>query len=181
MHSKIIVFHSFSLPTPPSSPCTSHQRSLSGVKDLALGVSGGGPSISEPRVLRKKEELREESLTTGLCSLCSDPTTSGSQATMHSHIEPCYRLCDGGDGQPPLRIQAELRDAIEGLRMPETPLWTSAHLWIQLCPLIRSDNVDLCFFNWAGAEGRKGGTHVLHTGGAAWSCCSPVCLATEQH
>lgn len=113
--SQIIITHSFSFYT-SLLPCTSHLRSFSGVKDLALGVSGGGPSISEPRVLWKKEELHKESLTTGLCSLCSDPVTPGSQATIHSHLELCYRFYDEGDGQQPHCIQAKLREAIEGMR-----------------------------------------------------------------
>lgn len=99
-----------------TSPCSSPQRSVFSVKDLALGIWGGGPSISEPRVLQKKEELYVESLTTGLCSLCSDPATSVSQATINYHLEVCYRLYDGGDGRQPLGIQAEQCDAIEGLR-----------------------------------------------------------------
>lgn len=84
-----------------TSPCSSPQRSVFSVKDLALGIWGGGPSISKPRVLQKKEELYVESLTTGLCSLCSDPATSVSQATINYHLEVCYRLYDGGDGRQP--------------------------------------------------------------------------------
>lgn len=86
-------------------------------------VSGGGPSISEPRVLRKKEELLEESLTTNLCSLGSDPLTPGSEATIRSHLEPCYRLHDKGDGQQRSAFP-ELCDAIEGLRTAALHLHT---------------------------------------------------------
>lgn len=109
-------------------PCSSFQRSFWGVKDLALGNLGGGPSISEPRVLQKKEELLEESLTTGLSSLCTDPATSGSQATINYHLELCYRLCVEGDGRQAFAFRQICGALFKGLRTAETPFWTSAQL-----------------------------------------------------
>lgn len=109
-------------------PSSSLQRSFWGVKDLALGNLGGGPSISEPRVLQKKEELLEESLTTGLSSLRADPTTSGSQATINNHLGLCYRLYVGGDGRQALAFRQICGTPLKGLRTAETPFWTSAQL-----------------------------------------------------
>lgn len=109
-------------------PCSSFQRSFWGVKDLALGNLGGGPSISEPRVLQKKEELLEESLTTGLSSLCTDPATLGSQATIKYHLELCYRLCVEGDGRQAFAFRQIGGTLLKGLRTAETPFWTSAQL-----------------------------------------------------
>ncbi|KAG7240980.1 hypothetical protein INR49_026158 [Caranx melampygus] len=70
----------------------SHQWSILSVNDLALRVLGGGPSISEPRAFGRKRNSME-SLKIALCSLCSDPLTSGSQSTMHPHLELCYQYC----------------------------------------------------------------------------------------
>lgn len=103
---------------------------------------GRWPSISEPRVLWKKEELREESLTTGLCSLCCDP---GSQATIRPHLELCYHLCDEGAGLPPYAFRPSsvtLFKAWELGSCSNTSLSVCPALWIQLYPLIRFDNVD---------------------------------------
>lgn len=102
-------------------PCGSLQRSFWGVKDLALGNLGGGPSISEPRVLQKKEELLEESLTTGPSSLCADPATSGSQATINYHLGLCYRLYVEGDGRQAFAFRQICGTLLKGLRTAETP------------------------------------------------------------
>lgn len=113
---------------PPHPPSSSLQRSFWGVKDLALGNLGGGPSISEPRVLQKKEELLEESLTTGLSSLGADPTTSGSQATINNHLGLCYRLYVEGDGRQAPAFRQICGTPLKGLRTAETPFGTSAQL-----------------------------------------------------
>lgn len=99
-----------------------------GCRDLALGNLGGGPSISEPRVLQKKEELLEESLTTGLSSLGADPATSGSQATINYHLELCYRLCVEGDGRQAFAFREVCGTLLKGLRTAETPFRASAQL-----------------------------------------------------
>ena len=114
---ELITPHSFTVPTAHSSSSSSQQQSFSGIKHFTLGVWGGGPSISEPRVRWKKKGLHKESQKTGLCSLLSDLVTSGS----HPHVELRYRLHDKGGRTSNSCIQAELCEAIDGLRTAALP------------------------------------------------------------
>lgn len=134
------TLHSIFVPLFHSSPCTSLQQSLLGVKRLTLEVWGGGSSISEPRVPWKKEELHKQSLKPGLCSLSPHPMTSG--VTGHNAL-PSGTVLSAPRQRgriPTSRFQAELCEAIQGLRTVVL-LWQGHHSH-QLCSVNSASPLD---------------------------------------